>query len=553
MKTFLLALLVTAALAEVTFVPITDLSQVPNGDAYNMTLPVASPTLFAGKKIAMLVSDFAEDCEVYYEYDYFKRRGADIEILTPNGGDLTIADFVKPDYIIANTIPIRDRVNTDYFMVYVSGGSPSSYAMRVSSEAQALMWRQYAANRWLAVICSGSETLIEIGLTDGQHITGSPTSRRVLEMVCVHTSQTHTASAEFESVKQTCRILMPARPSPYHPGGNQSDPCHGMTAGAHYHLVPVVRNGHLITGQGPTFSFHFALAIDQAVQGTQEGECDLTSGLTDQAEIDPAVFRKITSVMEIANGTDVYPADQPAVTSPTQFQQLKVAMIVSHTSSRFEVEYVQKYFTARGATVDYFGPFWQVSGGVVLSEYMRPVTLVKGAQPAQATSTSYDVAVVVGGASWSSTVLSNDDGTAGLLWSLHNQGALLVGMGTGAEVLGAANLLKGTHVTGWWTTQKNLQLYGALYQNVATVYDPATKIFTCRGPWEMSTCLSALGAQLVAGPQGPSVPMFLSVASLISIIATFIITAVAFILSTITCIAVSRLKQNTPLAFAGAE
>jgi len=472
-----------------TLTPITDFSQVPDGDHYSRFIPpTTDPALFAGKKIAMLVADYAEDAEVYIEYSYFQRRGAIIEILTPSGGPLYIADFIKPNYVIYNTTAIAERVNEPYFLVYISGGAPSSYAMRSHAEAKALIYNQFTSGRWLAAICSGSETLIEVGLVRNGDVTGSPTSRRLLEL-----------------------------------------------AGGFYHLIPMVRRSNLIMGQGPTYSYQFLAAIETAVSSSLSPP--LTPALNEEADVDPALFHSLTSLTQIPNGT-AYNTTQPPISGQSKaYQYKKVALFVSHASSRHEAEYLSKYFTDRGASVDYIAPWWEIEKGVVLVDGIRPTVLITGATPSNIPHPpKFDIAVVVGGSAWAATVMSNDAGVLGLIWQLWSNGETIIGAsGTGVEVLGAAGILKHHHVAGWWQSIANLELYGAIYHDTPTALDPENRrLVTARGPFDMFDFCDTLHIAVEASDLFAMPPLAsVSIATMISSILSFIILCFVFAITAV--------------------
>eukprot|EP00128_Syssomonas_multiformis_P011259 Colp12_sorted_trinity150504_noHs@6481 len=170
--------------------PVTFLKEVADsGDVYPSKLALVSdPKAFEGLKVVFLLGNGVEDHEVYYQHQYFIDRGAStIHFVCVREDEsiptLVISDFFKPSHTL-ECIASESVDLSFYDVVFIAGGLPSSSAIRENS---ALMnkvynfWNSPAnAQKLLAVICSGSETLISSGiyadLPKGSPITGSPAS-----------------------------------------------------------------------------------------------------------------------------------------------------------------------------------------------------------------------------------------------------------------------------------------------------------------------------------------------------------------------------------------
>lgn len=200
---------------------VTTLGEVPAGDDYHLIQPaVESPTLLAGKRIALLTAPGVEDVELTYPLDYFTARGATVDVVAPwwAKGKVLGVDYTKPTFWIDTTKTFAEALTETYDLVVVTGGPWNSGVLRSDAEALTLINRQAASGRLLAPICSGSQVLIDTGLARGKAVTGAPNVRIDLE-----------------------------------------------NAGGLYKDQPVVQSGNLITGQDPRALPLFSTTLKDAL------------------------------------------------------------------------------------------------------------------------------------------------------------------------------------------------------------------------------------------------------------------------------------------------
>jgi putative intracellular protease/amidase len=98
---------------------------------------------------------------------------------------VVLSDFYRPTYVAQcqDLASIGDLLAYD--AIFVAGGLPSSSDVRLEGQFESKMlayWREGGAKRLLAIICSGSESMIESDLlAELGIITGSPASRFSLQ------------------------------------------------------------------------------------------------------------------------------------------------------------------------------------------------------------------------------------------------------------------------------------------------------------------------------------------------------------------------------------
>ena len=192
-------------------------NDAPAGIIYNVAQPrVTNPLEFKGKRIAILASHGVQESELTYPYEYFKNRGAQIDIVVPEWTKEKImaVSYLKPTLWVAASETFKTAQTKNYDLVILTGGAWNSTVVRKDEEALRLINQNYRAGAFIAAVCSGPEVLIDAHLVAGTHLTS--------------TSSIHSDL---------------------------------MNAGAKVYNVPAMTDGRIITGRGPAEMLEFSQEI----------------------------------------------------------------------------------------------------------------------------------------------------------------------------------------------------------------------------------------------------------------------------------------------------
>ncbi|CAN7383467.1 DJ-1/PfpI family protein [Microbacterium foliorum] len=128
---------------------------------------VAVPTGEPSKgRIAVLTADKVEEVEFFYPYYRFIEAGYQVDVITPEGGELTGARGLG----IQETIPLAEADPADYLMLYVPGGLAPT-ALREVPEAIDFIRAFAAADKTIGLVCHRPQMLVAAGLADGRRMT----------------------------------------------------------------------------------------------------------------------------------------------------------------------------------------------------------------------------------------------------------------------------------------------------------------------------------------------------------------------------------------------
>ncbi|HAZ14132.1 MAG: hypothetical protein A2X86_02800 [Bdellovibrionales bacterium GWA2_49_15] len=194
-----------------------DPNDAPAGLTYNVPLPPASnPLAFKDKRIAILASHGVQESELTYPYQYLKARGAQIDIVVPawTSDRILAVSFLRPTLWVTANETFQSAQSKHYDLIVLTGGAWNSTVVRKDDEAIKLIRQNYLAGSLVAAVCSGSQILIDADLASGTQLTG-------------------TGSIKVDLVN----------------------------AGAHFHDVPAMSDGRIITGRGPAEILEFMQAI----------------------------------------------------------------------------------------------------------------------------------------------------------------------------------------------------------------------------------------------------------------------------------------------------
>jgi protease I len=182
--TLSLTLLGAPALRAATVISPAAPSDVPAGMSYDVKPdPVRNPQELRGKRIAVLASHGVQDIELSFPVNDLQARGATVDIFTPSwiSGRVLLVDFVKPTSWASVKGSLESFNAQDYDMLFIPGGAWTAKVLRTDTKALEILQDFYLSGKPVAVICAGSEVLINAGLVKGQRVTGTPSIREDLE------------------------------------------------------------------------------------------------------------------------------------------------------------------------------------------------------------------------------------------------------------------------------------------------------------------------------------------------------------------------------------
>ncbi|MBI4859015.1 MAG: DJ-1/PfpI family protein [Candidatus Riflebacteria bacterium] len=127
-----------------------------------------------GLKIAVVAAHGFEEVELTYPLKYFKARGAQVEIVTPDWiKDRVMAvKFLKPSIWLPVTKQVSQAKPTDYCAVVVPGGAWNPIIMRTDGKILDFIRGANENGKLIASVCHGPQVLLSAGLVKGKDITG---------------------------------------------------------------------------------------------------------------------------------------------------------------------------------------------------------------------------------------------------------------------------------------------------------------------------------------------------------------------------------------------
>lgn len=153
-----------------------------------LTQQVRNPHEFAGKTVAVLATDGVEEIELIAPVNYFRDRGAKVEVVSPRFRKLAPSSGVKyPDQRRTHILTVQfmknaswvkidrflDEANaSDYDALLIPGGAWNPDILRHDKEALALIKNFSKLERPLGAICHGPLVFVSAGLTNGKKMTG---------------------------------------------------------------------------------------------------------------------------------------------------------------------------------------------------------------------------------------------------------------------------------------------------------------------------------------------------------------------------------------------
>jgi len=144
------------------------------------------PTLFEGKRVAVVIENGADAVTLLLARDYFLEQGATVEVLTPRGKDEPRLDPARRS---ASSVTARDyagnerRITVDAFLdetepgryeaIYLPGNHPDTQTAESNPQIAGYAARATSAGKPVFAVGDSSLWLARANLLRGRHATGS--------------------------------------------------------------------------------------------------------------------------------------------------------------------------------------------------------------------------------------------------------------------------------------------------------------------------------------------------------------------------------------------
>ncbi len=133
-------------------------------------------------KVAALATDGLEEIELTGPQDALEKAGATVTVISLRAGEFqAVNKDIYPSRKIHADLAIADAKAEDYDALLLPGGLASPDALRLNKDVVAFAKAFVKANKPIAAICHGAQTLIEVGGLKGRTVTSWPAIRTDLE------------------------------------------------------------------------------------------------------------------------------------------------------------------------------------------------------------------------------------------------------------------------------------------------------------------------------------------------------------------------------------
>lgn len=331
-------------------------------------------------KVALIAAPGCEEGETLTIVDIFRRAEIDCTMV-----GLGAREIAGTHGITFRCDEVFDGSLDDYDMVVLPGGYGGTDVMLASDALIRALQAASARDAWICAICAAPEVLGRAGLLDGKRYTCYP--------------------GVIDKVEGT---------------GTWED-------------APVVRDGKVVTGQGPAFAYAFAY--------------DLANILGADAE---AVKNRMIYYNAFAAGSGTPSWNTEAGRWPTPegdpttqaLEVSKVAVLMPEGCEESETVQIMDLLMRAGLTCTSFA-----TGGSEWVHTMQDMT-VRADRLFGSEVADYDAIVVPGGRTAAAPLIANDE-VMDTLRTFNEAGKLVGGLCSGTTVLEAAGVLAGRYATGY--------------------------------------------------------------------------------------------------------
>jgi len=133
-------------------------------------------------KVAALATDGLEEIELTGPQEALEKAGATVTVISLKAGEFqAVNKDIYPSNKIRADLAIADAKAEDYDALLLPGGLASPDALRMNRDVVAFARAFVKANKPIAAICHGAQTLIEVNELKGRTVTSWPAIRTDLE------------------------------------------------------------------------------------------------------------------------------------------------------------------------------------------------------------------------------------------------------------------------------------------------------------------------------------------------------------------------------------
>ncbi|MBP3892961.1 MAG: DJ-1/PfpI family protein [Atopobiaceae bacterium] len=333
-------------------------------------------------KVALIAAPGCEEGETLTIVDMLRRAEIDIDMV-----GLGAREIAGTHHITVRCDIVFDGSLDGYDMIVLPGGYGGSDAMRDSKELIATLRAADARGAWVCAICAAPEVLGRAGLLEGRQFTCYPGVRDQIEKA-----------------------------------GTWVD-------------APVVRDGNVVTGQGPAFAYAFAFALIDLLGGDSQAVKNRTI-YYNAFDVEGGV-----PSWETEAGRWPAPEGPAAVHEPLRAE--KVAILMPENCEESETVQIMDLLMRAGLACTSFA-----TGGSVWVHTMQDMTVKADELFSAEAVAGYDAIVVPGGRGANLPLIASDE-VIGTLQAFNAAGKLVGGLCSGTTVLEAAGVLAGRRATGY--------------------------------------------------------------------------------------------------------
>lgn len=129
-------------------------------------------THLAGKKVAIIATDFFEEPELVEPRDALRKAGADVKVYSTGTEPIqAVRGDTEPTQKVDVDGTFDDLAGAAIDVLIVPGGTVNADRLRVEPQAQEVVRRVMEDKTPLAVICHGPWLLVSTGVTRGRRLT----------------------------------------------------------------------------------------------------------------------------------------------------------------------------------------------------------------------------------------------------------------------------------------------------------------------------------------------------------------------------------------------